>query len=101
MTANCLTYILLHKRNTILPDLLSSGMSAVEATGEKTCELVVHGVDVDIRLAEVCFSKSGHSGFGVDVCIWSEIVAEFQGGSLEWLQLAQKDELGSLKDLMI
>ena len=76
-------------------------MSVVEATGEKTCKLVAHGVDVDIRLAGVGFNKSGHSGFGVDVCIWSEIVPDVQGGSLEWLQLAQKDELGSLEDLII
>ena len=52
-------------------------------------------------MTQGCSKNSGHSGFGADVCIWSEIVLDVQGGSLEWLQLLQKDELGSPEDPII
>ena len=81
------------------PDLYSHGVCAPNESVENTWEPAGQGVDIDMRQVCGVWKNSWHSGFGADVCMWSEIVPDcVQGGSLEWLQLLQKDELGSLED---
>ena len=60
----------------IIPDLNAYGVGTLNAAVGNACEPAGQGVDIDMTQGCSCLNKSGHSGFGADVCMWSEIVPD-------------------------